>query len=729
MRELICAAVAVASALGATQARAQAPAPQGPVNSLDAVKVLGDADTPNWQKLRQQEARIKPIGAEPETVTLETMTSQHTSVVNRDELDRVSAMNTLDVLERVPGITPSRTGALDGTIVLRGMDSSGFRVPMFINGDRFRGRPAFQFMMVGPAELERVEVIRGPASIRYGSDGLSGMVNFVTRRPKGTFDREFGLQGGEIELGYRSNGNGKQGSLSVEAGGNHFDFLGYVSGRQSQNYDTPEGEIFNSHYKTASAGLVLGYMPDNRQRYEFSYRYGEIRDGTSNATANENNISRRAPLTIHQLRLGYEGTFDHSLLQRLDASLYMNLFESKLETITLSNGGNTERRQVNNVRGPNIIGGHVTAETQRNAYGLKLTTGADFAYDHWLGNKTHIQVTNLTTGAMTDNGNPRNGREMKQTNAGAFVLADWEIRKGWNLNFGGRYDHYLTDTEIAFLPTPDLQPLFEAARNSRTSAWTGSVGTSYFVNDVIELTASYGNGFRMPWHSQMFSSGWDGATYTIPNPELKPEYSVTSEVGMRLHMDNAFIDVSAFDARYRNFLETAQSTYLGMPASQTQNVGRARIKGLEVAARWQINPQWNLHGHAAYVHGVNRNTGVPLAGLAPWSGAVGVQYVGAGNAWALSGEMQFAKGQNRWDPRSEYRTAGYGVVNLYAQLQLDKLGLPQMKNSQVVLSVTNLFDKSYRSASTPSLMSRPMSELNPLVSPGRSINLTWRTRL
>lgn len=723
MREVIYAA-AVATVLCGINVQAQE---RAQVNELGIIRVEGASNSLNWQQLSQQESRVRAMGAEPDAVTLDTVASQHTSVVNRDELERINAMNTLDVLARIPGVSAARTGSLDGTILLRGMNSSGFRVPMFINGDRFRGRPSFQFMMIGPSELERVEVIRGPASIRYGSDGLSGLVNFVTRRPKGTLDDTFQFQGGQAELTYRSNGNAFQESLSVEAAGNNTDFIAYVTARQAQDYKTPAGKIANSHYKTAGAGFMAGYMPSAQERYELSYRYGEIRDGTSNGNTTDNQWSRRKPLSIHQVRLGYDGNYDHPLLAHIDASLYLNYFESKLETVTISNGGATEKRQVNNIRGPNIFGGHITFDTQRNAAGLALSTGLDFAHDHWLGNRSHIRVTNNKTGMTTDNGNPRTGREMHQFNVGAFALADWEITPDWTVNMGARYNYYKSDTEIAFLENEALRPAFEAAKNTKTHAWTGSIGTSYFLNDVVELTASYGSGFRMPWHIQMYSSGWDGENYTIPNPKLKPEYSTTAEIGMRLHLNDAFVDLAAFEARYRNFLETTQTTYLGLPATQTQNIGKARIRGLELSGKWQLNSQINLHGNLSYVHGVNRNTNRALTGLAPWSGTLGAQYVGANDAWAVTGEVQFAKGQTRWDPATEYRAAGYGLVNAYAQFQLDRMGFEQLKNTQIVLGVTNLFDKEYRSASTSSVMSRPMSSLNPLVSPGRSLNLTLRS--
>ena len=718
-------AIGVAAALACTAVYAQNVGTTEP--TMPEVTVRADSQKPEWQKLREKESRVRAKGAEADEATLETSSSQHITVINADELNQINAMNTLDVLERVPGVTVSRTGALDGTIVLRGQNSSGFRVPMFINGDRFRGRPSFQFMMISPSELEQVEVIRGPASVRYGSDGMSGLVNFVSKKPKGTLGDTFTFQGGEADVTYRSNGNGLQSSVSVEGAGGGFDVRAYGMGRHADNYDTPAGEVLNSRYSTLGGGIAVGYMPSANQRYEMSYRYGNIRDGASNATTTENNTSRRIPLTIHQLRLGYEGTFDEGPFSRIDASLYGNAFESLLETNTYTNDRTVNKRSVSHVRGPNIVGGHVTLELPKTASNVTTSVGVDFAHDHWLGTRSLTQTTNYTTGATTDTGFVRTGREMTQSNVGAFALSEWAVTPRWKLTGGARYDYYLTDTEVAFLGNENLRPLFEAGRNTTTGALTGSIGSSYFVTDAMELTGSYGSGFHMPWHSEMFNSGWNGTSYTLPNPELKPEYSTTAEIGTRLHLDKAYVDISAYRSMYRNFMETVQSTYLDMPATQTQNVGKALVQGLEVSGKWQVNKHVNLHGGVGYVRGTNRLTGRPLQGLAPWSGNLGAQYVGAGDLWSVTGEVQFESRQSRYDAKTEYPAGGFGVVNLYSQIQLDKLGWGG-KNTQLVFSVTNLFDKQYRSASTSSNMSYSQSMLNPLVAPGRSVNVTLRTK-
>ncbi|MCZ8395202.1 Plug domain-containing protein [Achromobacter ruhlandii] len=120
------------------------------------------------------DGRLHAIGATPPPATLDHTVTQSVSVVDRQDLDRLSAISTLELLGRIPNATINLGGGIGGTLFLRGMDTLDMRVPVFIDGDRFRGRNKLQFMLISPTELEAVEVVRGPDSARFGSDGLGG---------------------------------------------------------------------------------------------------------------------------------------------------------------------------------------------------------------------------------------------------------------------------------------------------------------------------------------------------------------------------------------------------------------------------------------------------------------------------------------------------------------------------------------------------------------------------
>jgi hemoglobin/transferrin/lactoferrin receptor protein len=681
---------------------------------LPVIQVSGDKVTPTTSEGR----KVRPMGSTPEKVAITQSVTTPVSVVDSQDIDRLNAASTLDLLERIPSVSVNRAGGIAGTIFMRGLNSNDMRIPMFVNGDRFRGRNTLQYTFIAPTEIERVEVIRGANSSRFGSDGLSGLVNFVTKRAYGNLDHPFKLNGGEAAMSYQSNGQGIQSTLAVEGAGSGFDVRGYLTHREADNYKTPHGDVPNSDYTTNNGGIVLGYMPDAHQRIEASFRRAEVEDGAPPVVASAPTYSRRDPSTVSQARLAYSGEFSNSLISKVDASLYRNEFDT---VMAIRNRATPTNVTNSHVVGPVVYGGRIAATIPMNS--AEATIGMDFMDEHRGGAERNVSTATSSTGYI------KTGPDEYQRNIGIFADTTWMLTKKLTLTAGARYDWVKSDVDLDPLPDPSLLPAFKAAKNATESATTGSIGLAYELTDVVQLVGNAGTSFRMPWSSEMFSSSYSGSGYTLPNAQLKPEYGTNFDIGTRLHFDHASFGVTAFRSQYRDFLQTITvGRYEGLPATQRQNVGRARIQGVELDGRWQMTQQINLYGNASYVHGTNLTTDTPLPSIAPLSGLMGVQYVGNNQAYAINGEVKWAKGQTRYDAKTEYPTGGYGVVNLTAELQLDRLGLPQLGNTQLIFGVTNLFDKDYTTAATGSTMTSARSFLNPLTSPSRSLNVALRTR-
>ncbi|WP_454690611.1 TonB-dependent receptor [Achromobacter aloeverae] len=714
-RSLLHATLAGALGTGLLPA-APANAQSGDAATLPIIHVKPEAE--------RDDGRLRAMTVEPPAATIDHAVTQPVTVVERQDIDRTNPLSTLDVLSRVPNVTVNRTGGIAGTIFLRGLNTNDMRVPMFIDGDRFRGRNTLQFMLIAPSEIEQVEVVRGPDSARFGSDGMGGLINFVTKRAHGNLDHPFSITGGEVSTTYQSNGHGVQATTAIEGSGDGFDLRAYATGRRASDYDSANGKVPNSDFRGASGGITLGYMPDARQRIEFSVRSAYVEAGLAGASPPyPQSVSRYAPLKVKQARLAYDGNFEGAAVSRLKASLYVDEFDTTLPTRTTTSSRVTQ--SYSHVIGPVATGGSVAA-TLRPWGDTQTTVGLDFMHERRPGSESRSKVTTATSVTSTDY--KQTGPDTYQTNVGAFVTTEWKPTSRWTVTAGGRFDWFHSDVKLSPLPSQNLLPAFRAARNQNETATTGSLGLSYQATQVVELLGSVGTSFRMPWTSELFTSSYTGSSYTFPNPNLKPERGVNAEVGTRLHFEDASFGLTMFRSNYRNFIESVTTTYMGLPATQRQNVGRARIQGVETDWRWQLTRQWNVYGNASYLHATNRSTGTPLKSIAPLSGLLGLQYMGPGQAYALSGEMQWAKGQTRYDASSEYPSAGFGVVNLYAQFQLDRLGLPQLRNTQVVLGVNNVFDRAYRTAATSSNVAYAMTDLNPLLEPGRSVSLTLRTR-
>lgn len=143
------------------------------------------------------------------------------------------------LFDEVPGIEYARSGGLGGQLVMRGQNSRSGRTVLAIDGDRHRGRSTLEFNLLDPNAIERIEIIRGPASALYGSDAMSGVVNIITRRANVEKGQDFSLAPRLRAAEWSSNGDmyGLRGELV--GGGNGFDVLVGVNQRTANDYDSP----------------------------------------------------------------------------------------------------------------------------------------------------------------------------------------------------------------------------------------------------------------------------------------------------------------------------------------------------------------------------------------------------------------------------------------------------------------------------------------------------------
>lgn len=177
--------------------------------------------------------------------------------------------NVQSLLDDVPGIAYSRAGGLGGQLVVRGLNSTDPRMVLFVDGDRFRGRNTLEYSFLDPNEIERIEVIRGPASVLYGSDAMNGVVNVITRRAVGDPMQPFSLTPRLHALGFSSANALAATRLELQGLSNGFDALIGVNYRSAGNYGTPGGEVPNSDFTSRSLNARIGYSPSATRRFEF----------------------------------------------------------------------------------------------------------------------------------------------------------------------------------------------------------------------------------------------------------------------------------------------------------------------------------------------------------------------------------------------------------------------------------------------------------------------------
>ena len=433
---------------------------------------------------------LQPLGGQlPQPTTLTRQITQSATVLERGQIEQTSPTGLLDILANVPGISIARSGGIGGQIYLRGFSSNAFRSPVFVDGDRFRGRNTLQLNYFAPEEIERVEVIRGPASVIYGSEALTGLVDIVTRSPTGDPNGPFRFTGGGWSAGVGSAAKSASTYEWAQGAGGGFDFLGGFSGRWGGDYQTPLGQAPNSDYNSLGGSLKIGYTPDIGQRFELTLRKYSETDGRAGGVGGAPGAPyltvRQDPNNVETARLAYTGEFD-GLVKHVESSIYANYFDTTLTTVNNTiNANNVATKTVtsnSHVIGPLVIGGRVLgAIPWSGGFGeAKTTFGADTFKEDRPGSWGVSQTVNrnATTGAVTSIVNApwaKAGPDTTQTNAGAFVLHEWTPVQPLTLSAGGRFDWFNNTTGLspiapAVLPALSGRPTSTAPRRPAVSA-------------------------------------------------------------------------------------------------------------------------------------------------------------------------------------------------------------------------------------------------------------------
>jgi hemoglobin/transferrin/lactoferrin receptor protein len=601
---------------------------------------------------------------------------------------------------------------------MRGLNSNDPRLVLFVDGERFRGRNTLEYNLLDPAEIERIEIVRGPASALYGSDAMAGVVNVITRRAIGDPFQPLRLTPRIASLGYASANDFFGGRVELEGLGNGFDGLVGLNYRSAGDYRSPAGDIPNSDFDTRAATARLGFSPDADRRFEFIGRLNRVESGRAGGIAGAPGAPllrvREDPLEENFVRLGYTQRRVASWLDGLETTLYRRELDTTITTEdrTAANGNVALRNQY--VVGPVVYGGKAIG---RSAMGQTLLTyGADFYHEERPGSENDARTLNAAGTQIAVTPRAKRNRAATQLNVGAFLNADWDPSPMWTLSAAGRYDFVRTEVEATPAVGENAALTNAFARNQRSDddAVTGAGGIVFRAWPALHLVANIATAFRAPATFEKYSGSVAGAVTSIPNPDLKPERSTSYEAGFRVRLPTFTMNVTAFRSDYDDLIQLA---VVNAATRQRRNVGTAEFTGVELDGAYAIARTWTLRFNASQVRGTNAQTGQPLPYIPPLNGFVSVRYAPA--SYYVESGMRAYSAKTRIDPSQERPTGGYATFNLYAGTGLGALA-PALKGYRLAVGIENLFGKQYVNPVTQANVAFPPSITNPLIEPGRS---------
>ncbi|WP_428628184.1 TonB-dependent hemoglobin/transferrin/lactoferrin family receptor [Sphingopyxis sp.] len=578
-----------------------------------------------------------------------------------------------DLVRFEPGVSvqrqPARFGAALGATGRAGNDSfnirgiGGNRVLIQVDGVRVPDGFSFGAQASGRGDyvdlglVKSVEILRGPSSALYGSDGLAGAVSFITSDPS-DFLKEGQNVGGLLRAGYSSADEefsetailaGRSGDWSIMAAYTRRDYqeldnkgnvAGGVTPTGTSGKDAGTGPLRtrpNPQDGQSNAGLArIVYDPANGHKIRLTGEYLDTdlyTNGLTGVTATRNALGVTTA-SVDRLegfdsgdrkRVSLDWSWEgEGAIDFARVALYWQDGEDRQYTEEDRTPA-ADRTRLNTFEN-RVIGASADARADfaTGAIAHRLVFGGDISQTRQRG---------LRDGTVPPFGETFPTRAFPRTDftrGGLFVGDEISAAGGKLLLYPAlRFDWYdLSPDEDPLLPT------FAGAKQdgSRVSPKFGAV---WKITDEVRLFANYATGFKAPEPGQVnqfFSNIASGYT-SIPNPDLGPERSQSFEGGIRFSSDAVSLDVTGFSARYKDFISQEQVNGNFLPNDpaifQFVNLDRVRVKGAE--ARFEGRASSGLYTTLAlsYAKGdVIDPDGVrsPLSSIDPLKLVAGVGY-------------------------------------------------------------------------------------------------------
>lgn len=623
---------------------------------------VSDRDVVLEVALEESVVELPPIQATATPLATAALDApQPLAVMQGGDLARAQAASLGNVLDGTPGVRAQTTGSGIAKPVIRGL--TGTRVLVLDNGQRTETQQwgDEHAPNVETAVADRIEVVRGPASVLYGSDALRGVINVVARELPDAHGGSAFLAG-RLNAGWSSNGSAPEATALVEGARAGVGFRVTGSGRSSDDLRTPLGALHNTGLAMGAGSVVLG-----------------VRNGRGALTGN---YSRRVErLEIHEdpAEDPLATPFQRVTTDRAALTGNLSLGSARLE---LDLGWEANRR-----REFESIDAEAAGDLE---LGLRSAT--------WTGNlHLHHAVHQRMSGVFGVQGLATDvttsGEELlvpatRTRNIALYGFEQVDLGRV-QLAIGARVDRRTLDNDAASV-------LGVTAGSRHWTAFAGNAGALLRVGDEAALVLNLGRGFRAPSAFELFANGVHEGTrrYEVGDPSLDTERSFNVDLAFRVQSSRVQAEVGVFNNRIAGYIHPDPTSDVdpasGLPIYRMVQAD-ATLRGFEVAA--QVHPLAAIHlkAGADYTRGSLDGTGAPLAGIPPLRvhGSVGWEgdaLLGFDAPWLEIGVTTHAH-QRRIDP-DDVAPAGYTLATLAGGVTLGRATL--------TAEVENLFDVRYR---------------------------------
>lgn len=587
----------------------------------------------------------------------------------------VPASDGADYLKTVPGFSTVRNGGTNGDPVLRGM--FGSRLNILSNDGNLIGacpsRMDNPLSYIAPETYDRLTIIKGPQSVRWGAGASAGTVRFERDTPR--FDAPGVRAGGSVLVGSR---NRNDQVLDLTAGTPDFYVRANGNRSEADDYKDGDGQVVPSKWRKWNGDVAVGWTPDADTLLEVSAGAGDA-------------IARYAGRGMDGAafeRTSYAARFEkHNLpgaWDTLQANVYYNEADHVMDNYTLRTpnpsssmpmpmASNVDRR---------TRGGRISSEWQWQGVGLVAGVDAEDSRHRGrsaMGRGTYRQLPKTSDAQFRRQG------VFSELTVGVDTRRRWI--GGLRLDRAQADDHRRQSGGMMAMPNPT----FGAQRRE----WLGSGFLCWErdLRDGLEVYAGLGHSERMPDYWELFSPDVGPVGSVNAFAGIQPERTTQLDLGLQYRTARVKAWVSAYAGRIDDYiLFTYRSGGMMGSSSQATNVD-ARIAGAEAGLQLQLDDQWALGGTLAYAWGENRADDRPLPQMPPLEARISADW--QGERWsagallrAVTHQHRVAAGQGNVVAQDLGPSAGFATLALNAAYRFTPL-------LQASLGVDNLFDRTY----------------------------------
>jgi iron complex outermembrane recepter protein len=480
--------------------------------------------------------------------------------IDKNSLNQNSSTNLIDALKNVPGISQIITGASISKPVIRGLGYN--RVISLYNGIRQEGQQwgDEHGIEIDENDIDRIEIVKGPGSLMYGSDGIAGVLNFIS--PKAP---PFGKIATQVVSNYQTNNNLFAYSFSNAGNKNDFQWLARLTNKNAGNYQNAyDGKVYNSGFQELDGSLFVGINKN--------WGHSHLHFNTFNTTVNlvqgeRDSLGRFTFITQNgtsttattQDLTGYQIGFPHQQINHLRL-LTNNYFLLKNGTLNVDLGfQHNKRREFGDATKPQDVALFFDLSTfnynlrynlaEMNGWETSLGFGGMYQYNKNKGLEFIIPEYSLF-------------------DVGGFIFTQKTFNQKLTLAGGIRYDNRFILSNDLFLDKSN-KPIEYPNDKSSTKFkgfsktyhdFSGSLGLSLQMSEISTLKLNLSRGFRTPNIAELSSNGRHEGTfrYEIGNQNLKSELSHQIDFAYFLNSDHVSFELTPFVNFISNFIYAAK---------------------------------------------------------------------------------------------------------------------------------------------------------------------------